>query len=501
MANINTTQTVYLYTALNGGIQPYDQCARWAGGWTANNGYTGTLKVGPNLPPTPNVPYIDSNNTPCAIPGTDGGSLTGTLMPNGFTGDIGVWVEAADSEGIFGESNHKFYTVVPLTGVLAYAGLDQTITGVGPSIVSFNGATASGGTPPYTYEWSQSLSNPYNLNTFSPNAFALNPNVTGFYTDGNYTFTLKVTDSIGQTGADSLNVAVSGSTPPTIPFNVYWDNSIGTAGAGRSSTIKMWHKPASSVTWNSPGLSNTSTSTSSNTGTVLLQLEDPAGDQIRVAVSGTNYKNCEIFGEEFGSYTSITGWETSAPATPSSFTVETYVNSIDYVNYKVYTWTDYSSCLGAGSLVKLANGSEIKVEDLCLGDSLASLNIANSESWRNFSSLEFTPDLTTTKVSAITSFAHETYVQINKDFNVSESHPLFIFRDNTYTFVEAKVLLLTDKLISETGEFVNITSIDLINEPITVYSISTDPSHIYIANGVINHNKKASLDPIVDIIP
>ena len=118
-----------------------------------------------------------------------------------------------------------------------------------------------------------------------------------------------------------------------------------------------------------------------------------------------------------------------------------------------------------------------------------------------FSSLEFTPDLTTTKVSAITSFAHETYVQINKDFNVSESHPLFIFRDNTYTFVEAKVLLLTDKLISETGEFVNITSIDLINEPITVYSISTDPSHIYIANGVINHNKKASLDPIVDIIP
>ena len=491
MSNINTSQTVYLYTTLSGGIQPYDQCARWAGGWTASNGNTGTLAVGPA---GSNIPYLDSNNTPCAIPGTDGGSLTGTLMPNGFTGDIGVWVEAADSEGVYAESNHKYYTVIPLTGVLAYAGPDQAISGVGPNTVSFNGATASGGTPPYTYEWSASLANPYLYNTFSPNIYALNPTNTGFYVDGTYQFSLKVTDSMGATGTDSLNVNVTGATPPTIPFTVLWDNQIGTTISGRSSTLKIWHQPYGSVTWNLVE-TDTATTTAGHTGTVTLQLVDPTGDQIKVNVTGTNtYKNYAIYGDGdlLDSKYNIT--------TPGT-TGTQYVDSTSYSLYSVYSWTDFSTCLGIGSLIKMADGSEIKVEDLKVGDLVASLDIQNSDTWNTYTNSEFIPELTTSTVSDVQSYIHGAYVRINDDFNVSESHPLFVYSDDTYKFVTARELSLTDKLITETGELINVTSVNIVNEPLEVYLVSTDPSHIYIANGVINHNKRATILPAPPITP
>jgi hypothetical protein len=225
MANINSNQTVALSTVVTGGLQPYDQCARWAGGWTANNGTTGILGVGPVVPTF--TPYIDSNNTPCAIPGTDGGSLTGTLMPNGFTGSISVWVDVADSSGIFKESNTKSYTVLPVTALIVNAGPDYALSGPGPHYFSVGGATASGGTPPYTYLWTQTYPGNPERSFFTPGipisgpftrnqSTALLPDLEEFTSNGTYNFQLTATDSSGQTGTDSMQVVVTGATPPPL---------------------------------------------------------------------------------------------------------------------------------------------------------------------------------------------------------------------------------------------------------------------------------------------
>jgi hypothetical protein len=218
MSNINTTQTVYLYTAISGGIQPYDQCARWNGSYTASNGTTGSIVVDTSA--LTNVPFIDSNNTPCSIPGTDGGSLTGTLIPNGFTGTLSVWVDVADSSGIYKESNTKTYSVVPLTALLVNAGPDQSISGAGPTLITFNGAAVSGGTPPYTYAWSQDIFTNPDITYFS-NSADLQPTATGFNNDGTYVFELSATDSTPGTpltGTDTITVTVTGATPPPPPI-------------------------------------------------------------------------------------------------------------------------------------------------------------------------------------------------------------------------------------------------------------------------------------------
>jgi hypothetical protein len=215
MANIYSTQTVYLYTTVSGGLQPYDQCARWAGGWTANNGTTGALTV---TPPGPGLPYIDSNNTPCAIPGTDGGSLTGTLMPNGFTGSVSVWVDVADSSGIFKESNTKTYTVLPVTALVVNAGPDRAISGVGPNYLTITGAGATGGTPPYTWAWSQDFPGDNPEISYFTTSTSQNPDIEEFNSNGIYYFQLTATDSLGQTGTDEMQVTVTGATPPAPPI-------------------------------------------------------------------------------------------------------------------------------------------------------------------------------------------------------------------------------------------------------------------------------------------
>ena len=483
-------QTVFLNTTLSGGVQPYDPCTTWAGSYTASNGTTGLLYINGG-PYVSGNPYIQSSN--CV---SGNGTLTGTFYPNGFTGAVGIRVYAKDASGIADESNYLEYSVIPEFQFNVSAGPDVTISNTSYTL---QGAI-SGGTPPYTSSWTTMFKPVGTFPSYAPSSSVTGPFVANLVVDGTYTFRLSGADSAGHTGSDSVNVFVTGQTPPTIPFAIQWDNSIGTFNtfAGRYSTMKMWHKPVGSSGWVSTGFTNTSTGTSSNTGTIYLQLVDPAADELRVTVSGTNYKYCEIFGAEvYGPTTVFTQLadNTTYPVGTTAISLDTivYVDSYTYTYYKVFGWTDFANCLVAGTLVKLADGTEIKVEDLQVNDLLASLNIRSSESWRSFSSLEFIPETTTTKVSAITPFKHKSYVKINKTINVSDSHPLFVFRDNTYRFVKAIDLDLMDKLISETGELIDITSIDLIDKPTIVYSLSTEPSHIYIADGVIHHNKK---DPL-----
>jgi hypothetical protein len=292
MANINSNQSVNLFTTVVGGFQPYEQCARWGGGWTANNGVTGALTVGAT---PPNIPYLDSNNTPCAVPGTSGGSLTGTLVANGFTGSVSVWVNVADSSGIFKESNTKSYTVLPVTALIVNAGPDFAISGAGPSIITVSGATATGGTPPYTWAWDQDFpgSNP-DISYFFTSTDQ-EPDIQGFETDGTYTFNVTATDSLGNTGTDSMQVVVTGATPPPPPIPsaaLSW--SVTFDGAGIIGQFQILRRRG--------GVTSTLVSTNvSSIGTIPAStLGLVVGDEVRISVSAAD-GSMSGFGDTFAS--------------------------------------------------------------------------------------------------------------------------------------------------------------------------------------------------------
>jgi hypothetical protein len=115
--------------------------------------------------------------------------------------------------------------------------------------------------------------------------------------------------------------------------------------------------------------------------------------------------------------------------------------------------------------------------------------IVTSSDFKSYNEMAPDTTLVSTQVSNILESKSYDYISINDNINVTSTHPLFVHRDNSYIFRTAGELLITDKLINETGDLVDITSIDIIEKEVAVYTVSVDPYHVYLANGVMNHNK------------
>ena len=207
MSNITTSQVVNLFTALSGGVQPYDPCTTWAGGYTANDGSTGSIPINGG-PYSIGTPWIDSPG-PCAGP-VGKGSLTGTFRPNGFIGEVSMWVNGKDASGISDMSNYLTYGIELPTAFFVNAGNDQS----GTSDEYTLSGTINGGTAPFTYLW-EILSGPFIGDwNFVPNDTSLNTIITGLTVDGTYVIRLTGTDGGAQTSQDTLSITVSGQLEP-----------------------------------------------------------------------------------------------------------------------------------------------------------------------------------------------------------------------------------------------------------------------------------------------
>jgi hypothetical protein len=278
--NILSNSSANLSTELSGGILPYDLCTRWAGGYTASNGATGLISATGTTAAT-GTPYINSSNVPCAIPGTNKASLTGIFYPNGFTGTAEVWIYVKDASGVEGESNHLNYTALPSTSLVVYAGPDQSITSP-PATITLSGATASNATGVTVWQWSADPLNP-EPTYFTPDEFQISPDVGDFLTNGVYTFNLLVTDSIGQTGTDSMTVTVTGNEPS--PSALDW--TAGLTGVNNLPSFYIQRRRGGVTTYlvnpiNTLG--NTGGSIPIGSGSNELQ----NGDQIRSFISAVN---------------------------------------------------------------------------------------------------------------------------------------------------------------------------------------------------------------------
>jgi len=187
---------VYTYTPAT---PPVPVCTSLPGSGTIGTPYSGTITVTGGVPPY-TFAITGGSLPPGLTLNTTTGAITGTPTT---AGTYTFTVKVTDSIGQTGSTS---CTITIPTGVSPSC---TSLPGSGTVGTPYTGTlTASGGVPPYTFAiTSGSLPPGLTLNT-TTGAVTGTPTVSGAYT-----FTVKVTDSIGQTG--SSNCTISIGAPPT----------------------------------------------------------------------------------------------------------------------------------------------------------------------------------------------------------------------------------------------------------------------------------------------
>jgi hypothetical protein len=388
-------------------------------------------------------------------------------------------VTATDALGCTALSNTLIYTSVSAGSLIVNAGPDTTTSS---SSYALGGASVTGGVGPYTYLWEitvdpssgdASISNPTTLS--SAVLIGLD------FAAGAYTVKL--------TAVDTANPARTGSDTRVI-------TKTGSGGGGATVTLST-----SPNIWVSPGGTNTTASSAAYTLTVVggtppysfsfnLSTQSPGVDPVMNPTVGTittsgGTKNGTI---TIGTY-ACAPWHTVTAKVIDNLGT-TYYSSQYYTTDK---------CHLAGTLIKMADGSVKKVEDITKEDEIASTSIITRELWQLYYDARnpiIDQPKFSTKVEEISEITVNTYININNGaLRITSEHPILVYAKDCedcpglYKFNTAYYLKVGDIIVNEKGEHIEITSIENIDDVVKVYSLACSPKHTYIADGIVVHNK------------
>ena len=156
----------------------------------------------------------------------------------------------------------------------------------------------------------------------------------------------------------------------------------------------------------------------------------------------------------------------------------------------------WAPCHVEGTVMNLADGTTKLVEDLQVGDVLASYDIAglsDAGEWSNYSSQinQFSASSSTATVTSVIAGQHTTYRNFNNGLTkVTSEHPILVkTAGNDILFKQAIDVLVGDSFYTASG-WVEITSNELITETVNTYSIDVETEDVYMADGVLFHNSE-----------
>jgi hypothetical protein len=168
-------------------------------------------------------------------------------------------------------------------------------------------------------------------------------------------------------------------------------------------------------------------------------------------------------------------------------------------------------CLLFGTKVTLANGNEINVEDLNVGDEIKAWVPAglpdesqDSESdqleWRFYYSDTLSGSAQNVVVSDITfNFAAAYYSLNNGVIEATETHPLYVWDNEIgkYKFKNVGDILPGDRLIKADGNEEEIYDVAIVREDVEIATVNVENADVYISNGLISHNKGTTTQPYI----
>jgi parallel beta-helix repeat protein len=132
-----------------------------------------------------------------------------------------------------------------------------------------------------------------------------------------------------------------------------------------------------------------------------------------------------------------------------------------------------AGCFLAGTKILLSDNTYKNIEDVKIGDKVVAYNEKNRE-------------LTTGRVKR--TFYHEKtagYLIINNKLRLTSNHPMHVNGE----WREAGEIKSGDKLLDINGDEIPVTSIERVDEEVSVYNLEVSGYHNYFAEDVLTHNK------------
>lgn len=259
----------------------------------------------------------------------------------------------------------------------------------------------------------------------------------------------------------------------------------------------------------------------------------------RVGAVAANY-DVSFNNANFSVGSATLGASPSFPITPASIAASNYseassVLSMKYVDGFNTAATNYNTtstktlyavdvyntinqpdfCLLFGTKIELANGTEINIEDLNVGDTIKAWvptglpdESQDTESdqveWRFHMSETSSGSYQEVVVSDIVFNFASGYYQLNDGLIKSTgTHPVYVWDSEIekYRFKNVEDILIGDLLVSydEVGGIseVEVTNIELITADVEIVTLNVENADVYIANGLISHNKGTTTQPYI----
>jgi hypothetical protein len=203
-----------------------------------------------------------------------------------------------------------------------------------------------------------------------------------------------------------------------------------------------------------------------------------------------NTESCPSEGTLVDTYCSgTTLWGTYADGSCGTYDDPITANSTDcgYVN----------PCFIEGTNITLADGSQVLIETLQVGDVLKSFAIdtlplySDDESvlttW-NTETLSGTES--TAAIVSITPVQVSEIVVINDLLKTTPSHKHLVKRDGVWSFVSAYNVVVGDIMLDINNEEVEITSVEVQQVEQTVYKMDVETLDVFYAENILTHNVK-----------
>jgi hypothetical protein len=168
-------------------------------------------------------------------------------------------------------------------------------------------------------------------------------------------------------------------------------------------------------------------------------------------------------------------------------------------------------CLLFGTKIQLADGTEINVEDLNIGDEIKSWVPAglpdehqdpesDQVDWRFHYLDTLEGNAQNVTVSDITFNFAEGYFSLNDGLiNATETHPLYVWDNEIgkYKFKNVGDILPGDKLVMQDETEVEVTNIEIVTADVEIVTVNVENADVYISNGLISHNKGTTTQPYI----